>query len=367
MSNKKNNEIFEALHILEKEKNIPTDYLLEKLEKAISTACKNTYNNSNIVVKVDEENSKFEAYLQKTVVEQVSNKGREISLEEARRIKKDSEIGDIIEEKINTKDFGRISVMTARNIIRQAIRDAERGVLTKKFLDNKREVFSAIVDRVDPVTENAIVKFGQTELILPKNEQIKNEILTPGDYIKIYMVDVKEAERGPRAMISRSHPDLVRKLFENEVPEIIDGIVEIKSVAREAGSRTKMSVLSHDENIDPVGTCIGNKGCRVAAVVDELSGEKIDIVEYSEDIGKYVTAALAPASVIKVEVNDAENKQCRATVPDFQLSLAIGNKGQNVRLAAKLTGWKIDIVPESGFYGDDEEDTDEDKENAQDD
>lgn len=355
MAKKKNTEIFEALSIIEKEKGLPVDYMMEKITKAIVSACKNTYNNENVSIKTDAEKGLFEAYLSKEVVNEVTDNGNQISLEDAMNIKKSYKTGDIIDVKIDTKEFGRIAVMTSRNIIRQAIRDGERGLLMSEFKSYQGQIISAKVDSVDSLTGNARIKIGKSILMLPKSEQIPGETFSMDKYVKIYMVDVKETEKGPRAIISRSHPDFVKKLFENEVPEINDHIVEIKSISREAGSRTKIAVYSENENVDAVGTCIGTKGARVGAVVDELGGEKIDIVEYSEDAEKFISASLAPANVVKIEIIDEEEKSCRATVPDHQLSLAIGNKGQNVRLAARLTGWNIDIIPESGFYTGEEE------------
>lgn len=350
MAKNKNTEIFEALSIIEKEKGLPADYMMEKITKSIVSACKNTYNNEDVVIKTDADKDLFEAYLTKEVVDEVENDGREISLQDAKNISKTAEVGDEVQIKIDTKEFGRIAVSTARNIIRQAIRDGERGLLMEEFRGYQGQIITAQVDSVDDFSGNARVKIGKSALTLPKAEQIPGEVLTMGEYVKLYMVDVKETDRGPRAIISRSHPDFVKKLFENEVPEIGDGTVVIKSISREAGSRTKMAVYSDNENVDPVGTCIGAKGARVAEVCDQISGEKIDIIKYSEDPKEYISAALAPANVVEVEILDEIEKSSKAKVPDHQLSLAIGNRGQNVRLAARLTGWSIDIVPESGFY-----------------
>ena len=225
----------------------------------------------------------------------------------------------------------------------------------QEFQSKHQELVSALVERIDPRSGAASLRIGKAEAVLPKSEQVGNEVLKEGDHIKVYVVDVKETERGPRAMISRTHPDLVKRLFETEVPEIYDGTVEIKAVSREAGSRTKLAVLSHNADVDAVGACIGSRGARVSNIVNELNGEKIDIIEYSEDPAKFIAASLSPADVLSVVVTDEDARACRVTVPDSQLSLAIGNKGQNARLAAKLTGWKIDIKPESGFYGEEPE------------
>nr|WP_324292593.1 transcription termination factor NusA [uncultured Caproiciproducens sp.] len=252
---------------------------------------------------------------------------------------------------MNTKEFGRIAAQTARNIIRQGIRDGERGQMMQEFQSKHQELVSALVERVDPRTGAATLLIGKAQAVLPKSEQVGDEKLIEGDHIKVYVVDVKETEKGPRAMISRIHPDLVKRLFETEVPEIYDGTVEIKAISREAGSRTKIAVLSHNPDVDAVGACIGSRGARVSNIVNELGGEKIDIVEYNEDPSKFIASALSPADVVSVTPAQDGSHACRVTVPDSQLSLAIGNKGQNARLAAKLTGWKIDIKPESGFFG----------------
>ena len=341
------NEIFEALHILEKERGIPVDFMVDKIRKAIQTACKNNYNNEDVVVNVDEGSDQFLVYLRKTVVEELEAPGSQILLEKAREIDPAAQVGDVVNVQLDTKQFGRIAAQTARNIIRQGIRDGERGQMLQEFQSKHQELVTATVERVDPRTGAATLKIGKSEAVLTRNEQV-------GDLIKVYVVDVKETERGPRAIISRTHPDLVKRLFETEVPEIYDGTVEIKAVSREAGSRTKLAVLSHNPDVDAVGACIGARGARVSSIVSELGGEKIDIVEYSEDPQKFIASALSPAQVLSVEPAEDGSHACRVTVPDNQLSLAIGNKGQNARLAARLTGWKIDIKPESGFYGENE-------------
>lgn len=347
-----NVEFFEALRLLEKEKGIPGDYLLEKIRAAIIIAVKRDFGGKdNIVVVMNPETDEFSVSLHKTVVEEVNDPDEEILPEEAVKYAKSAKVGDVVEIKLETKQFGRIAAQTAKHVIRQGIREAERGQQMQEFQRRNQELVSALVTRVDPKTGAANLEIGKAEAVLPKSEQLGEEELKEGDRIKVYVVDVREGDKGPRALISRTHPGLVKRLFEMEVPEIFNGTVEIKAVSREAGSRTKLAVLSHDENVDAVGACIGPRGARVAGIVEELGGEKIDIVEYSEDPAKFISAALSPAKVVSVEVDPEGGKSCRVTVPDAQLSLAIGNKGQNARLAAKLTGWKIDIRPESGFYG----------------
>ena len=299
---------------------------------------------------IDPEKEKIKVYVTKNVVEEIEDPDTDILLEDAQKIRKSAKVGKTIDIPLKTKQFGRIIAQNAKHVIRQGIKEAERNKQLAEFQSKNQELITAKVNRIDPVTGSASLEIGNTIAILPKNEQIPGEEFHEGDNIKIFVVDVKESNRGPKIMISRTHPGLVRRLFETEVPEIYDGTIEIKSVSREAGSRTKIAVYSKDEEIDPVGACIGPKGQRVSNIVDALDGEKIDIVKYSDDVCEFISAALAPADVCAVEILDEQVKSCRATVPDDQLSLAIGNKGQNVRLAAKLTGWKIDIRPESGFY-----------------
>jgi N utilization substance protein A len=346
-----NSEVFEALNLLEKERGIPVDFMLDKIKKAILTACKNSYGNEDAIINMDAARGNFEVFLRKTVVEEIEEPGKEITLEKAREVDPTAGLGDKVNIALNTKEFGRIAAQTARNIIRQGIRDGERGQMMQEFQSKNQELVTALVERVDPRSGSATLKIGKAEAVLPKSEQVGDEQLKEGDHIKVYVVDVKETEKGPRAMISRTHPDLVKRLFETEVPEIYDGVVEIKAVSREAGSRTKLAVQSHNPDVDAVGACIGARGARVSNIVTELGGEKIDIVEYSDDPAKFIASALSPADVVSVQVAEDGSRVCRVTVPDSQLSLAIGNKGQNARLAAKLTGWKIDIKPESGFYG----------------
>ena len=344
-------EIFSALDMLEKERGISADFMIDRIRKAIVTACKNSYGNENCVVNVDREKNLFEVYLNKTVVEDITDKGREITLEKARSIDPTAAVGGTVAVRLDTRDFGRIAAMTARNIIRQGIRDGERSRMLQEFESKHQELVSAVVDQVDPRTGAADLVIGRSEAVLPKSEQVPGEVLHVGDHIKVYVADVRVTDKGPRAVISRIHPDLVRRLFEAEVPEIYDGTVEIKAVAREAGSRTKVAVLSHNPDVDAVGACIGAKGMRVNQIVAELGGEKIDIVEYNDDPRKFIASALSPAKVNEVTTAEDGSRACRVMVPDDQLSLAIGNKGQNARLAARLTGWKIDIKPKSSFYG----------------
>ena len=346
-----NSEFFEAVKMIEAEKGIPAQALYEKIQTAVVTALRREYNGKDVVFcDIDPEKQNIKIYLKKLVVEEVQCEDSEISLEKAKEYKKRAKVGDYIEIKLEPKKFGRIAAQTAKNVIRQGIKDSERDQTMQEFQSKIQDLVTAKVLSVDPKTGNVVVQIGRAESILPKNEQIPGETFTEGQLIKIYIFAVKGNDKEPRAMISRAHPGLVKRLFETEVPEIYDGTVEIKSVSREAGSRTKIAVCSKDENVDAVGSCIGPRGARVGKVVETLGGEKIDIVQYSDDPKQFISAALAPADVLSVEIDENNQKTCQVTVPDTQLSLAIGNKGQNVRLAAKLTGWKIDIRPESGFY-----------------
>ena len=346
-----NKEFFEAILMLEKEKGIPADFLLEKVCAAIVTSVRKDYGGADVVFcDCNPEKNQLRVYVKKTVVEEVQDEMTEICQEDAVKYKKNALVGDVVEVVLETKEFGRIAAQTAKNVIRQGIRDAERGLVLREFQSKQQELVTGKVQRVDPKTGNATLEIGKAEAILPKGEQVPEETFKDGQLVKVYIVDVRETEKGPKAMISRTHPGLVKRLFETEVPEIYEGLVEIKSVSREAGSRTKIAVYSKDENVDPIGACIGPKGQRVATIVESLGGEKIDVVVYDEDPAKFISAALAPATVLSVEIDETQEKACHVTVPDTQLSLAIGNKGQNVRLAARLTGWKIDIKPESGFY-----------------
>ncbi len=352
-------EIFKSLDLLEKERGIPVDFMLDRIKKAIVTACKNSYGNEDCTVEADPARGVFQVYLNKTVVEDVENQGKEIPLEKARAINPAVGVGETVAVPLDTKEFGRISAMTARNIIRQGIRDGERSQMLQEFESKHQELVTAVVDQIDPRTGSATVTIGKAEAVLMKSEQVPGETLRVGDHIKVYVADVRDTERGPRAIISRIHPDLVRRLFEAEVPEIYDGTVEIKAIAREAGSRTKIAVVSHNPDVDAVGSCIGAKGMRVNSIVEELGGEKIDIVEYNDDPCKFIASALSPANVLEVVPAEDGSHACKACVPDDQLSLAIGNKGQNARLAARLTGWKIDIKPQSEFATGDRENENE--------
>lgn len=361
---KKNKEpeenLFEALTLIEKEKGIPADFMLTQISKAIITACKNSYGgNDDVTVQYNKTKGRLEASLNKTVVEEVTDVNREISLSAARKIRPTAALGEKVGIALDPKNFGRIAVMTARNMIRQGIRDGEKEQALSEYQSKLQDIVTATVEQVDPNTGNATLRLGKAIAILPKNDQVPGETLNVGDLIKVYVVNVKTSDRGPRAIISRTHPDFVKRLFEEQVPEIFDSVVEIKSVSREAGSRTKIAVISNDPEVDAVGACIGPKGQRVGTIVSQLGGEKIDIIEYNEDPVEFIKKALSPADVLDVKIDPSGEKICKATVPDSQLSLAIGNKGQNVRLAAKLTGWKIDIRPESGFFGEEDEDGEE--------
>ena len=344
-------EFFEAVKMLEAEKGIPADYLYEKISAAIIVAAKHDFNGKDIVhCDIDEEKQKIKVYATKNVVEEIEDPDTDLTLEEAQAIRKSAKVGKTIDIPIKTKDLGRIVAQTAKHVIRQGIREAERGQMLQEFQSKNQELVSAKVERIDPITGNITLEIGKNQTILPKSEQIPGEVLVEGQTVKVFIVDVKETGKGPKIMISRTHPGMVRRLFEQEVPEIFDGTIEIKSVSREAGSRSKIAVFTKDEDVDPVGACIGPRGQRVSNIVDVLGGEKIDIVKYSDDPAEFVAASLAPSDVCSIEIIDESAKTCRATVPDDQLSLAIGNKGQNVRLAVRLTGWNIDIKPESGFF-----------------
>ena len=359
-----NKELFEALRMFEKEKDIPMEYMLAQIEKAIKVACKNYFDgNEDVTFTADPDKNTIDVKLKKTVVDEVFDPSFEISLEDAQKAlkRKTIELGDEVDVPLDPKKLGRIAISSARNVIRQGIRASEKGQTLIEFQNRLGEIATATVERIDPRSGSATIRIGKSEAMLPKSEQLGLENIKEGDHVKVYIADVKDNEKGPHAIISRTHSDFVRRLFEKEVPEIYDGIVEIKSVSREAGSRTKMAVCSSNPDVDAIGACIGQKGARVNRIVEELGGEKIDIIIYSDEPEAYISAALSPAKVLKVEIisDDTDKKSCKATVPDGQLSLAIGNKGQNARLAARLTGWKIDIRPESGFYGEDEDEEEE--------
>ncbi len=341
-----NSEFFKAIDLIEAEKGIPADYMLEKVEAALLSAAKKAFGTSdNAMVVINKEKKDIKLYQVKTIVETVENEATEISLAELlEKGSKRAKLGGQIKREVKTKEFGRIAAQAAKQVIIQGIRDAERGLLYQEFDGKESEIISTVVSRVEP-TGNATLSIGKSEALLVKNEQIPGETLSEGDRIKIYVVEVRKTQRGPQVLISRTHPGLVKRLFELEVPEIFDGTVEIKSIAREAGSRTKIAVWSSNEEVDPVGACIGAKGMRIVNVCDELHGEKIDVIKYSDNPEEYITQALAPATVISVIADDSE-KSCTVVVSDDQLSLAIGKEGQNARLAAKLTGYnKIDIKP----------------------
>ncbi len=348
-----NEELFTALAALEEERGISADYLLEKVKNAIGIAVKKDYEveDENVSVLMDPRSGAFEVRLLQEVVDEVENPRTQVSLAEAKKRDKNLVVGDHLETRLQTQEFGRIAAQTAKHVIRQGIREAERSQMYTEMQSKSHEIVTGLVTRVDPVRGVVALEIGKNEAILPKNEQVPGEILEEGDRVKVYVVDVTVSERGPRVMISRTHPGLVKRMFEMEVPEVFDGTVEIKAIAREAGQRTKIAVSSKDPNVDPRGACIGAHGARVANIVEELGGEKIDVVLYSEDPAEFIAAALSPANVLKVELIEGEGKNCQATVPDHQLSLAIGNRGQNARLCARLTGYNIDIRPESGYYG----------------
>ena len=349
-------EFFEALALMGQEKGIPLEYLVEKIKTAIALAVKkDPAGSEESIVVIDPESKRFYVAMRKEVVEEVEDPATQITIEDAVKYDKKALVGDMVEIPLEPKKFGRIAAQSAKHVIRQGIREAEKGLLFQEFRSRQHDIVTATVLRSDPKRGIVTLEIGSAEAILPKSEQVPGEELMDGQKIRVYVVDAQNGEKGPRLMISRTHPSLVKRLFEMQVPEIYDGVVEIKAISREAGSRSKLAVSSRDENVDPVGACIGPKGARVSSIVDELGGEKIDVVPYSEDPAEFVSAALSPATVLSVEILEMNPPSCRVTVPDHQLSLAIGNKGQNARLAAKLTGWKIDIRPESGFYGEEPE------------
>ena len=348
---KMNEEFFKAIKLLEKEKGVPADLLMEKICNAIVVAARREFNvKEGVFCDFDKEKLNLNVYMQKNVVEEIEEPSTDMLLEEARTHNVDAKIGDVITIPLQISDLGRIAAQTVKHVIRQGIREIEHEQVLEEFQSRKQEIVTAKITAIDPKTGDFTLALGKGETVLPKKEQIPGEVYNIGDMIKIYIVDVKDFEKGPKIMISRTHADLVKRMFEMEVPEISDGTVEIKSISREAGSRTKIAVYSKNEDVDPVGSCIGPKGARVNEIIKQLFGEKIDIVRYSEDPKMYVGAALAPAEVISVEIVDFENKTCQVLVPESQLSLAIGNRGQNARLAVKLTGWKIDIKSYIGDY-----------------
>ena len=338
-------ELLDALTALEQQKGISRDVLIEAIEAALVTAYKRNFNQAqNVRVDINLATGTMLVYSRKDVVEEVADDRLQISLEDAQIINPHYAIGDVVEEEVTPRNFGRIAAQTAKQVVTQRVREAERGLIYEEYVDREDDIVNGIVERLD--ARNIYVGLGKVEAVLPANEQIQTETFRPHERIKVYITKVERTTRGPQVFVSRTHPGLLRRLFEMEVPEIFEGIVEIKSIAREAGDRSKISVFAHNDEIDPVGSCVGAKGARVQTIVNELSGKKIDIVEWSEDPVVFVANALSPSKVIDVQVNEDE-KSTTVVVPDYQLSLAIGKRGQNARLAAKLTGWKIDIKSET--------------------
>ena len=365
-----NKDLKEALDALEKEKNISKDTLFEAIENALLTACKNNYGKAdNITVEIDRNSCEFGCYAEKTVVatpEDVEDDLLEISLQDAKEWKRTAAVGDVVRVKINSQSFGRIATQIAKNVLLQKIREEDRRAVYSEYYEKQKDIVTGIVQR--NMGKSITVNLGKADGVLSEKEQVPGEVLRPTERIKVYILEVKETPKGPRIMVSRTHPELVKRLFEQEVTEIHDGTVEIMSIAREAGSRTKIAVCSNDPNVDPVGACVGMNGARVNNIVEELNGEKIDIVNWDENPGNFIQNALSPAKIVAVFA-DPEEKTAKVVVPDYQLSLAIGREGQNARLAARLTGYKIDIKSETqakdapGFryedYLDDEYDEDE--------
>lgn len=362
-----NKELMEALDILEKEKDISKETLFDAIENSLITACKNHFGKSdNIRVEMNRETCDFKVYAERTVVEEVEDACLEISLPDALALDNEAQIGDIVNVEIKSREFGRIATQNAKNVILQKIREEERSVLYNQFYGKEKDVVTGIVQR--NIGRNISVNLGKADAILAENEQVKGEVLKPTERIKVYILEVKNTTKGPKIMVSRTHPELVKRLFEAEVAEVQDGTVEIKSISREAGSRSKIAVWSNNPDVDPVGACVGMNGARVNTIVDELHGEKIDIINWDENPAILIENALSPAKVISV-IADSDEKTAKVVVPDYQLSLAIGKEGQNARLAARLTGFKIDIKSETqakdapGFrmedYLDDEYDEDD--------
>ena len=355
-------EIFAALAMLEKERGIPQTFMMDKIIQAVTTAYKRDHKDvENVIVDVDEEHQRLKMYVQKNVVaeEDYVDPFNEIPVEEAKTISAKYEIGDVVNIPVDNTEFGRIAAGNGKQVIIQGLREAERGMVYDEFNSKQHEILTGVVTRIDPRTNAVSLRIGtgteSTEALLLSGEQVPGEELVEGQHVKVYVVDVRRCTRGPQILISRTHPGLVKRLFELEVPEIYDGTVEIRSIAREAGSRSKLAVWSADENVDPIGACVGPNGARVNNVVAELGSEKIDIIKYSDDPAQYVAAALSPADVLSVLPLEG-SKSCRVVVPDDQLSLAIGKEGQNARLAAKLTGYKIDIKSASAAHEWEEED-----------
>lgn len=345
MKTKMSSELLDALTALEEQKGISRDVLIEAIEAALVTAYKRNFNQAqNVRVDLNLNTGSMVVYSRKDVVEEVEDDRLEIALEDAKFINAAYEIGDVVEEEVTPRNFGRIAAQTAKQVVTQRVREAERGLIYEEYVDREDDIVTGVIERQD--ARNIYVSIGKVEAALPVNEQIQGEVYKPTTRIRVYITKVERTTRGPQVIVSRTHPGLLRRLFEMEVPEIYDGTVEIKSIAREAGDRSKISVYAHNEEVDPVGSCVGAKGARVQTIVNELNGEKIDIVEWSEDPVVFVANALSPSKVLDVQVNE-EEKSTTVVVPDYQLSLAIGKRGQNARLAAKLTGWKIDIKSET--------------------
>ena len=340
-----NTELLEALTILEKEKEISKETLLDAIENSLISACKNHFGKAdNIKVVMNRETCEYSLYAEKTVVEEVEDPLMEVSLAEAKMKDANFELGDIVQFPIESKSFGRIATQNAKNLILQKIREEERKVVYDQYFEKERDIVTGVVQRY--VGKNISINLGKADAMLTENEQVKGEVFKPTERIKLYVVEVKNTTKGPKILVSRTHPELVKRLFEAEVTEVKDGIVEIKSVSREAGSRTKIAVWSNDPDVDPVGACVGMNGARVNAIVNELRGEKIDIINWDENPAYLIENALSPAKVISVAA-DQDDKTASVIVPDYQLSLAIGKEGQNARLAARLTGYKIDIKSET--------------------
>ena len=340
-----NTELLEALNMLEKEKEISKETLLDAIENSLLNACKNHFGKAdNIKVIMDHDTCDYQLFAEKTVVETVEDPLEQISLDEASQLDGHYDLGDIVRVPIESKSFGRIATQNAKNLILQKIREEERKVVYDQYFEKEKDIVTGIVQRY--VGKNVSINLGKADAMLTENEQVKGEVFKPTERIKLYVVEVKNTTKGPKILVSRTHPELVKRLFESEVTEVRDGIVEIKSIAREAGSRTKIAVWSNDPDVDPVGACVGMNGARVNAIVNDLKGEKIDIINWNEDPCVFIENALSPSKVVSVAV-DVEEKSAEVVVPDYQLSLAIGKEGQNARLAARLTGYKIDIKSES--------------------
>ena len=341
-------ELMDALDLLEKEKNISKDSLFDAIENSLITACKNNFGRAeNIRVEVDRNNCDFKCYADKTVVEtadDVMDPQIEISLDDAKKITKKAKVDDVVAVPLNSKEFGRIATQNAKNVILQKIREEERGAIYNEYFEKEHDIVTGVVQRF--IGKNVSINLGRADAILNENEQVKGEVYRPTSRIRVYVLEVKNGSKGPRILVSRTHPDLVKRLFEQEVAEIQDGTVEIKSIAREAGSRTKIAVYSNNPNVDAVGACVGVNGSRVNLIVDELRGEKIDVINWDDNPGNLIQNALSPAKIVAVFA-DPDEKSAKVVVPDYQLSLAIGKEGQNARLAARLTGYKIDIKSET--------------------